>query len=96
MKVLVKRSAVNAIESISDYITTEINMPETAVKYTDRLIAFGFDLGKHYKGYTICKNKKLASRGLHCATFEKKWVFAFKIGEKSIIIYYILWAPSLK
>ena len=96
MKVIIKKSALESIEQIVDYISSEIKLPETALRYTDKLIEFGFDLGKYYKIYTPCKNIKLAKRGLRCATFDKKWVFAYKIGSKSVIIHQIIWAGLLK
>ncbi len=64
MKVLIKRSALNNIEQIADYVAFEIKM--------------------------------LAKKGLRCATFDKKWVFAYKIGAKSIIIHHIIWSGLLK
>jgi hypothetical protein len=70
-------------------------MPDTALNYTDRLIQFGFDLGKNYNAYSICKNQKLAKQNLHCATSNKKWVFTFTIGERNIVIHDILWGPSI-
>jgi hypothetical protein len=96
MNVLIKKSALKSIESISDYVIFEIQMPETAIKYTNRLIEFGYDLGKHFDAYTVCKNKELAKRGLRCATFDKKWMFAYKVGAKNIIIHKIIWAGRLK
>jgi hypothetical protein len=96
VNVLIKKSAFKSIEQIADYIALEIKMPETALRYADKLIAFGYDLGKHYKLYTPCKNIKLAKQGLRCATFDKKWVFAYKIGNNSVIIHHIVWAGILK
>lgn len=96
MKVLIKKSALNSIDQIADYITNEIKMPETALRYSEKLIAFGFDLGKYYNAYTLCRNLNLAKRGLHCATFDKKWMFTYKIGSKSVIIHHIIWGGALK
>ena len=96
MKVIIKKSALKSIEQIADYIASEIKMPETALRYTDKLIEFGYDLGKHYKLYTPCKNSRLAKLGLRCATFDKKCVFAYKVGNKSVIIHHIIWAGILK
>jgi hypothetical protein len=95
MNVLVKKDVLNQIEQIADYISLQIKMPNTALRYTNRLIAFGLDLGKYYKLYPLCKNERLLKKGLHCADFEKKWVFVFSMGNKNIIIHQIIWAVSL-
>ena len=69
---------------------------ETSLAYSEKLSAFGFDLGKYYNAFALCRNIKLAKRGLHCATFDKKWVFAYQIGSKSVIIHPIVWVGVLK
>ena len=96
MKVVrIKQSAFKSIDQIADYIFDEIMMPDTATKYTNKLLKFGFDLGKNYIAYPLCKNIVLARRNLHCATFDKKWVFTFTIGEKSVVIHQILWGGTI-
>jgi hypothetical protein len=95
-EVRIKQSAFKSIEKIADYILLEIKMPDTAMQFTDKLLKFGFDLGKNYIAYTLCKNSTLAKRNLHCATFNKKWVFTFTVGKKSIVIHQILWGGSIQ
>jgi hypothetical protein len=95
MNVRIKKSALEQIEQIADYITNEIKMPETALNYTDKLIEFGLSLGKYYKAYPLCNNPKLASHALRCATFDKKWIFAYRIGKRSVIIHHLIWGGKL-
>lgn len=71
-------------------------MPETAIKYAESLIEFGYHLGNYYKAYPLCKSPKLLAQGLHCATFDKKWVFAYKVGKQSIIIYHIRYGGEVE
>jgi hypothetical protein len=86
-QVRIKNSAFKSIEQISDFVCNDLKMPDTAIKYTNKLIQFALDLSKNYIAYSLCKNVVLAKRNLHCATFDKKWVFTFTIGEKSIVIH---------
>lgn len=96
MKVLIRKSAFSSIERIAGYIATEIKMPVTAQRYADKLIAFGFSLGTYYNAYPVCRNQKLAAQNLRCATFDKKWVFAYAIKKNNIVIHRIIWAGMLK
>lgn len=96
MKVLIRKSAFSSIEKIADYIATEIKMPLTAQRYADKLIEFGFSLGKYYHAYPICRTEKLASQNLRCATFDKKWVFAYEVKADSVVIHKILWGGGLR
>jgi len=76
MKVLLRKAALSSIEQIADHIANEVSMPETAMKYTERLIEFGYSLGSYFKAYPLCRSTKLLAQRLHCATFDKKWIFA--------------------
>jgi len=96
MKVLIRKSAFSAIEKIADYIATEIKMQLTAQRYADKLIDFGFSLGTYYNAYPVCRNKNLAAKKLRCATFDKKWVFAYELRKDSVVIHQIIWGGKLK
>jgi len=95
-QVRIKQAAFKSIENIADYIFREIKMPDTAVKYTNRLLKFGFDLSNNHIAYPLCKNKVLSKRNLHCATFDKKWVFTFTINKHTVVIHQILWGGSVQ
>lgn len=95
MKLLIRRSAFISIENITDYIATEIKMPLTAQRYADKMITFGFSLGKYYNAYPLCRNKKLATQNLRCATFDKKWIFAYAVKKDSVVIHKIIWGGRL-
>lgn len=87
MKVVVKPAAILAIDKIVSYISTEIEMPETGLKYGERLIAFAFSLGEYWKAYKTCNYKPWSIRNLQCAVFDKQFVFAFKVIDKHVVIY---------
>ena len=87
MKVLVNPKAINAISNLVEYITAEIQMPETGMKYGEKMIEFAFSLGEHYAAYKICNYKPWAYQNLKCAVFDKKIVFAFKIVNNQVVIY---------
>ena len=96
MKVLIRRTALRTVEQLAAYITDEIKMPATALAYTEKLIEFGMSLGKYYNAYPLCNDKKLLAQELYCATFDKKWVFVYRIGTSSVIIQRIVWGGNIK
>ena len=87
MKVVLKPSAENAITNIADYISTTIQMPETAVKYVDKLLQFAESIGKASNAYTLCKYPNWKKRNLLCATFDKTWILAFRIIQNKVVIF---------
>ena len=89
MKVVLKPSAENAITSIADYISETIKMPDTALKYIDKLLNFANSISQASNAYTICNYPKWKVKNLQCATFDKTWIFAFKIIRNTVVIYYI-------
>ncbi len=89
MKAVLKPSAENAITSIADYISETIKMPDTALKYIDKLLNFADSISHAPNAYTICKYPKWKVETLKCATFDKTWIFAFKIIKNTVVIYYI-------
>jgi hypothetical protein len=64
-------------------------MPLTADKYIDKMLAFADSIAKVPNAYSICKYPKWQLKNLQCATFDKAWVFAFKIIKQQIVIYHI-------
>lgn len=89
MKVIYKPSATESIESISTYISENILMPETGIKYAKKLIAFGNSLGDFPTAYSKCKYPNWKKKDLFCSTFDKTWIFAFKIIQNNVVVFYI-------
>lgn len=89
MKVLIKPAALKSVKELILYITSEIKMPETGMRYGEKIIKFAEDLGQNWKAYKTCNYQPWAKQGLSCATFDKKYVFAFKAINNNVVIYYI-------
>lgn len=86
MEARLSRKADASIQLLVDYLSNEIRMPETARQYAIRLREFGLSLGKNQSSYNLCRDKIWASQGLKCATFDKKWVFAFKVQKNGLLV----------
>lgn len=96
MKVVFRNAALKSINSLAKYIVEEIQMPETADRYIQKLYEFSIHIGKSPNAYTKCKNKTLSLLELKCAVFNKTWVFAFKVTDNRVVIYDIIYGPFLK
>ena len=83
------KSARDTIVSLANYLADEMQMPATAERYANRMFEFGNHLSKVATAYTLCKEKSWAKRKLRCATFDKKWVFAFRKNKTNLVIYHI-------
>ena len=90
MKVLFKPSAEKTIHELADYITEQISMPATANKYIDKLLSFAKSISNIPNTFPICKYPAWKSKKLYCITFDKTWVFAFKIVKDNVVIYHIV------
>ena len=90
MKVVFKPSAEKTIIELAEFITLQILMPDTANKYIDKLVSFAKSISKTPNAYSICKYPQWKNKKLHCATFDKTWVFAFKMVNENIVIYHII------
>ena len=71
------------------YISATIQMPETAVKYVDKLLQFAESLGNTSNAYTLCKYPNWKRRNLQCVTYDKTWIFAFRVIKNKVVIFYI-------
>jgi plasmid stabilization system protein ParE len=89
MKVVLKPTAEIAIVEIANYISETIKMPETAEKYTDRLLQFAHQISATPQAYGLCKYPIWEIKNLQCAIFDKTWIFAFKLIKNKVVIYYI-------
>ena len=89
MNVFFTKSARDTIVSLANYLADEIQMPATAERYANKMFEFGNQLSKVATAYTLCKEKSWAKRKLRCATFDKKWVFAYRQNKTNLVIYHI-------
>jgi hypothetical protein len=90
MNVLFKPSAEKTIIELADYITEQISMPATANKYIDKLLLFANSISNIPNTFPICKYPPWKRKNLCCVTFNKTWVFAFKIVKEKVVIYHIV------
>jgi len=79
MRLLFSKKCLNQIQNISDFIVFEIQMPDTAGQFINRMENFAFSLLSDYKAYKTCKFPAWERKGYQCAVFEKRWLFAFVI-----------------
>lgn len=89
-----RTSAINALEDIYNYIASE--NPENAFVFTERLIDFWESLAIFPNKYRICRFKKYALRGYHCAVFEKNYMFVYSTIGSKLYIYKIHHVSRLK
>jgi len=91
MKVYFTSKARNDILQLVKYVTDEIKMPETALTYADKMKEFADKtIGGTHSAFSICRNNFLALQNLKCATFDKKWVFAFKVIKNKVVIFHVI------
>ncbi len=86
MRVRYSQQAFETIQFLMKYLVEEIKMPSTAIKYIFRMRAFGDSLATNSNTYPLCRHKQWATQGLKCATFDKKWVFAFKAQKNGLLV----------
>lgn len=77
------------IARISIYIE-EQGYPYTAEKLVERMYDFGNSLSVFPNKYPLCRNKKFAKHGYHCAVFEKKYIFLYKVIGKQLIVFNVV------
>jgi|SRR5580692_8644168 hypothetical protein len=87
-------TAKGSISRIGAYIEMK-GYPETAEKFTDRLYEFGDSLGILPEKYPLCHFQKFLKYLMHCAVFEKNYVFVYKIISKRLVIYNVVHIKAL-
>ncbi len=92
-KIIFRRKARQAILEITLYIELK-GYPENAEKFLMRLIEFGYSLANFPGKYPTCKKLTLAKRNLHCAVFDKNYIFIYKVANKKLVIYNIINAKA--
>jgi plasmid stabilization system protein ParE len=88
------RKALRDIDQIEQYIT-EKGYPETAVSYTDRLMAHTRTLTNMPERNTLCKFPEFARKNFHCSVFEKTYIIVYSITTGSIIVKRVIHGSQL-
>ena len=94
-QVIFRKKAKQSIEEVSLYVEQN-GYPETAEQYAQRMIDFGYSLTIFPNKYPICRFEKFAKRTLHCAAFDKTYIFVYKTVRNQLVIYNIIHGKRLK
>lgn len=94
-KVIFSEEATQAIVDVSLYIEQR-GFPETAERYVQRMINFGYSLAILPNKYPICRFPKFAKRNFRCAIFERTYTFIYKTISEKLIIYNVIHSKCLK
>jgi plasmid stabilization system protein ParE len=89
-----RTTALNALEDIYFYIAE--NNPGNAAAFIERMLDFGESLVLLPEKFKLCRFKKYAKRGYHCAVFEKNYMFVYSIKAHKVYIYMIHHVSRLK
>jgi hypothetical protein len=96
MKLVVRKTVIQSIEEIAEHIIHTVKMPDTALRYADKLIKFGNEIGKYPYAHALCRDLKLAENKFRCAVFDKKWVFVYKVSSTHVVIHRLVWGGQMK
>jgi plasmid stabilization system protein ParE len=91
--VIVSDRAISEMAKVAAFIA-EQGYPERAKRYYDRLLAFGNTLGIMPEKYAYCRFAKF--KQYRCATFERKYVFVYKIHNQSVLLLTVLHGKQIK
>ena len=92
-EVIYRDKAKQAILDIVLYIKRE-GYPDNAEKFLLRLMGFGYSLALFPNKYPLCKKLNLAKRNLHCAVFDKNYIFIYKVINKGLVVYNVINAST--
>lgn len=94
-KVIFLLGAEKNIFQIYSYLVLQ-GYPETAERFTDKLYDFGYTLADFPHKYRLCRFPKFSIRSLHCAVFDRTYIFTYKVVTKKLIIYNVIHSKTLK
>ena len=89
--------ADNVLERLNElfnYVVNEYKMPETAHNYIEEINEFLKELGGCF-ALVKCRRKKWKEKGYHCAIFNHRWIFAYKIYDDRVIIHDMVYAANI-
>ena len=95
MKTILKPKAQNSINEIISYIALQ-GYPDNALRFTERIDEFIDTLGVFSEKYPVCRKLSYAKRKYRCATFEKTYIFIYKVVKKQLVIYNVIHCKRLK
>lgn len=88
-KIEYKKKAAESIANIAYYITKK-GYPDNAKRFAEKLYEFGNSLLNLNSKYPICKQTQFAKHKLHCAVFQKDYIFVYKVVNNTLIIYTVV------
>jgi len=94
-EVIFREKAKHSIKEIALHIE-ESGYPETAEKFSQRLVEFGHSLAIFPNKYTVCRFLRFARYNLRCAVFESNYIFVYKLVKNELLIYTIAHTKRLK
>lgn len=95
IKVVFRAKAESTIYEVSKFIA-EKGYPETSKKFAEKFYQFGNYLANFPNKYRLCRFPKFSKRNLHCAVFDRTYIFIYKVGKNKLIIYNVIHSKVLK
>ncbi len=97
MEVVFRKSAQKSISKVIAYIHAELQMPETAQSFSNRIRHFVFDeLPTQITLNQFCSKQSWAKRELRCVVFEQKYVVAYKVLNEKLNVYHFVHGSKIK
>ena len=94
-KIIFREKAKRSILEIAIYIELQ-GYPETAEKFTERLLLFANTISIFPDKYPLCRYKQFSKRNFHCAVFEHNYIFVYKIVRNHLVIFQVIHSKRLK
>jgi hypothetical protein len=90
MKVVFKPSAENTFINIVEFVD-DMNVFGAGERWAVKFMAFMDEYAqqKSIKNFPLCNNESLALAGMSCIHY-KGWVIAFKIENRTFVVYHII------
>ena len=82
------------LNELFNHIVNEFKMPETAHNYIEDINVFLQKLGGCFV-LVKCRLKEWREKGYHCAVFNHRWIFAYKIYDDRVIIHDMEYAANI-
>ncbi len=83
-----------ALQSTYDFIAD--NSVKNANEFIDRMLDFGDSLATFPNKYAVCRFLRFARYNLRCASFERNYIFVYKLVKNELLIYTIAHTKRLK
>lgn len=89
-----KPRAEKALQNIYNYIAKDSS--NIADDYVEKLIDFGDSLGFLPSKYPVCRHPSFEKRKLHCAAFDRNYIFIHAINTNEVVIFNIIHAKRIR